>query len=595
MAVDVTQEEKEIWIPYPLRAWFWIPFVLLLALGAIALEVALKLTKKNNGWPTGDGFEQAGILHYVYTLPPVAIAAFIVAMWTWTDIEIKKLQPYVDLVHGDSPPHRSLLLDYTRSNNFLVWTTATSNKHYLVAIASLMVVLSLSFQPLAAALLVVRDTYWQEPDVIMNSLAAVGLNQNLQFTDLTSFLTAAGFAAASVLYRLDTPPFILGQYTVAPFELPQNIAENGTIFANTTALKSDAGCTAISVNMTELEDGSDGWVNSMNYNGCSLSWQVDKNATTLFGTDTPNCVNPVPPQFSPVVFWFFTYAPSAKASATICYPTFTLWDVNVNVDLATGNLTKVRELRPFTSNSNFSMFSGNVTGPPLNGRAYNGIQFNLTNPDRFVLAREDATQLQMPAAVYQAAVQSPEGLIASFDAGRFVDLSNKVYSMYMTLIAREVYFLPTTQPMTLQVTTIQKRLWLGDTAVHLLATGMLLLSFFATIVQVYHRDDRRNLRLKHEPGTIAGAVSIGGQTGMGELLAGRQRAKDMNEALHDKKFRIDPRTMKIVMEGENGYEYAASPGDRRKSIFASLQNQNLGRRFSFRPSGPLLSPNQPAS
>lgn len=58
----------------------------------------------------------------------------VVAMWAWTDIEIKKIQvclatifkyffhaptdlpfkPYVDLVHGNSPPHRSLLLDYTR-------------------------------------------------------------------------------------------------------------------------------------------------------------------------------------------------------------------------------------------------------------------------------------------------------------------------------------------------------------------------------------------------------------------------------------------------------------------------------------------------
>ncbi len=26
----------------------------------------------------------------------------------------QNFKPYVDLVHGDSPPHRSLLLDYTR-------------------------------------------------------------------------------------------------------------------------------------------------------------------------------------------------------------------------------------------------------------------------------------------------------------------------------------------------------------------------------------------------------------------------------------------------------------------------------------------------
>ena len=38
----------------------------------------------------------------------------IVAMVARTDIEIKKMQPYIDLVEGDSPPQMSLLLDYTR-------------------------------------------------------------------------------------------------------------------------------------------------------------------------------------------------------------------------------------------------------------------------------------------------------------------------------------------------------------------------------------------------------------------------------------------------------------------------------------------------
>lgn len=116
---------------------------------------------------------------------------------------------------------------------------------------------------------------------------------------------------------------------------------------------------------------------------------------------------------------------------------------------------------------------------------------------------------------------------------------------------------------------------------------MLLLAFFGTIVHLFHRSDRRNLRLRHEPGTIASAVSIGAQTGMGNLLAGMQRSKDISEALENKKFRIDPQTMKIIMEGEEGYEYAASPVERRRSIFGALQGQSrLSRRFSKPPSMP---------
>ncbi|KAG6841002.1 hypothetical protein C0991_002782 [Blastosporella zonata] len=141
--------------------------------------------------------------------------------------------------------------------------------------------------------------------------------------------------------------------------------------------------------------------------------------------------------------------------------------------------------------------------------------------------------------------------------------------------------------------TLNPFVFTSSTAVHLLATAMLLLAFFGSIVHVFHRADRRKLRLRHEPGTIASAVSIGAQTGMGNLLAGRQDEKDMADVLSNKKFRIDPRTMKIIMEGEEGYEFAASPMDRRKSVFATLQAQRgLSKRFSVW-SKPSSTPNSP--
>ncbi|KAG6876440.1 hypothetical protein C0993_003142 [Termitomyces sp. T159_Od127] len=450
-------------------------------------------------------------------------------------------------------------------NNFIVWTNAASNRHYLVALTSLMVLLSLLFQPLSAALLVVKDTYLPLPDVTLNTTSAIGLNHDLQYLDLTSFVTAAGFASASVLYNLPDPSFIHEQYTVAPFE----------------------------VDMAKHDDGS-GWNNSAKFNDCTISWSVDKSAVNLFGVNTTDCSQSNLAWFKPVVFWFFTYEPIANASATFCFPNISLWDVNVNVDLATGNLTKVLELRPFSSSSNFSSLSGNVTGDPLFGRAYNGVQFNVTNTtiaidttnainitDPFVLDRQTATRIQLPAAVFQAAVQSPQGLIGSFESDKFVDLSTSVYQTYLALIARNVYFLPHNESLTVQVKTFQSRVWLSSIATHILAASMLVLALCAGIIHIFHRVERRRLRLRHEPGTIASAVSIGAQTGMGELLAGRHRQEEIKEVLSNKKFRIDPRTMKIIMEGEEGYESAASPMNRRRSVFAALQTQGmLGGRLS---------------
>lgn len=101
--------------------------------------------------------------------------------------------------------------------------------------------------------------------------------------------------------------------------------------------------------------------------------------------------------------------------------------MTASVDIATGNVTDITPLQPFTSASNFSSLAANITGDPLDGRLYNGIQFDLENPDVFVQRRLEALQLQLPAAMYQAAVQSQPGLVGSFDEDRFVSIANHVY------------------------------------------------------------------------------------------------------------------------------------------------------------------------
>jgi hypothetical protein len=74
---------------------------------------------------------------------------------------------------------------------------------------------------------------------------------------------------------------------------------------------------------------------------------------------------------------------------------------------------------------------------------------------------------------------------------------------------------------------------------------MLVLAFIGTIVQLLHRADRRDLPLGLPPGTIASAVSVGGQTGVGAVLSGRQKEEDVQQALGNRRFRMDPRTMKV--------------------------------------------------
>ncbi|KAI0689567.1 hypothetical protein BC835DRAFT_1418450 [Cytidiella melzeri] len=600
------------WIPIPLRPAFWIPLVILMAAGGIAFEVALSFSNKNHapilglGWSTKGSFtSQGGFLHYVYTFPPVAISMILAGLWAWTDIEIRRMQPYVDLAKGNAPPQRSLLLDYTRNHTLYVWSVAARNHHYLVTLASVLVIITFCFQPLSAALFNVQDVFWLEPRSTSTSLASIGLNQDANFQDLSSFLTAAGYASANVRYGVGDPAFVYQEYTIAPFLMPSGIS-NGTVTANTTAVQSQPNCVGPdggSVSLNQLGNGS--WNNTASFNGCSFSWSVNKTAVNLFGVnpvpDTSECASltAIPEEYRPVIFWFFTYQPSAMASISMCSPSLTFLDVTASIDIASSNVTSLDILGPIGSHvTTLQEFSGNVTGDPLDGRAYNGMFFAIDNLDAFAVQRQNAIQLSLPAAVFQAAQNSPGGLTAAFENNQFANLSASVYATYLALVAKTVYFLDFQQPIAIDTQTIHKRLFLSNVAVHLLCSAMFVLAIFGTILHIWHRHDSSILRLTHAPGTIASAVSLGGKTGLGEVLAGRLRQEDMLEVLQHKRFRIDTRTMKIIMDGEEGYEDATSPEAYRTTFGLGPVGEwsaEVGKRFSRRLSrrAPVVEGHEP--
>lgn len=80
-------------------------------------------------------------------------------------------------------------------------------------------------------------------------------------------------------------------------------------------------------------------------------------------------------------------------------------------------------------------------------------------------------------------------------------------------------------------------------------------------VQIFHRRSRQKLHLHHTPGTIASAISFSAGPNLIKFL--NDHDEEDIDALGDRHFRIDPRTMQILMEGDNGYDEAVSPNPRR--------------------------------
>ncbi|EJD54729.1 hypothetical protein AURDEDRAFT_110239 [Auricularia subglabra TFB-10046 SS5] len=550
-------------IPLGLRRWFAIAFVSFIVAVAIALEVALSFSKRNKGWGTSQSrSSQDGILHFVYTLPPIAIAMIIVTGWKSTDQGIKKMQPYIDLAHGNAAAEKSLLLDYTSSPDIIVWMSAFANRHYLVAVSALVLLFSLAAQPLSGALFVVRDIWFTFPGVPVDSVRVVGLNPDA--SNLAPFVTAAGFAESKALYNVSMPAFVKSNWLVADFNvLPiRQQFKNGTVIVNTTAIDTSANCVkADSVRVSAADTGSFTLVNlAVSGSGCASTFSVDTSSSTQFGVTSLNC-GPLPATQKPVAFWVMDVTTATSSSPTvavaICTPRMRILRATASVDIYTGLLPGVAERTddPYTIHNN-------VTDAPLNGNPLNGIFFELpADADEVQRGRISAITQGLPSAILQMSAQPGGGGTAGLiekSGEKFAQLADQVYTLYLTLVAKEMYFITSgSSTLSSEVRTWQKRLCMSEPATHILAVGLFVLAITASLVHIAHARLRAPVTLAHDPGTLATALA---------LASGHEHMPDARSVLKKRRFRIDPQTGLLVEEGQQGFEDAISP-DPRQSRF----------------------------
>ncbi|GJJ15219.1 hypothetical protein Clacol_009495 [Clathrus columnatus] len=515
------------WSPVTLRSIFYIPLLLFMIAAAVALEVALHFSQKKNGWAT---------------LPPVGVAMVIVALWAWTDLDIRRQQPYIDLARGNAPASKSLLLDYSGKHPALVTYNAMHHNHYIVAISSILVLIGLALQPLAAALFTVKSVYGNGPDLTVTNLQTPGLVDT--FSDFTAFYIAAGFTGSSILYNVSPPQFVNEDWVIAALTLPDTkVISNGTLSARTTGVHSLANCEAPdTINLDSLNGtsftltGSSGDCNAsipITTAGVFPSVQANIVGATCAGSGSSSSV-----QFGPVAFWtFFQQANDGQAPQTslvFCRPTISVMNVQATVQLPTGQLIDVTPI---------SNFSSNITDPngPLNGQPLNGVVFNLTGADPGTIMRSQATRTALSTAIIIQTESLPGGLQAQLsNQAMMVNTTQLLYQRYMSTAAKENYFLP--QQSTLRVTTMT-----------------FVSRLFIVLVHYFHARSRDRVILLREPGTIASAAAYTARSNIADFMDPYADGAALNRLLKDKRFRIDKATGRIVMEGDYGYDDLLSP------------------------------------
>jgi hypothetical protein len=271
---------------------------------------------------------------------------------------------------------------------------------------------------------------------------------------------------------------------------------------------------------------------------------VDHNTPTEFEAFLAECDTDtsVPVEFRQVVFWFYTSTPRPLVSAVFCKPSIELWNVTAVFNLATNppHITSITPLQRITT-------VASITGPPQNGRAYNGIEFDDLSQDYFSLQRQNATRVQLPAAVLQIAESTGE-----FTRDRFTNLTNVVYGTYLRVLAKSVYFLRDDSTMPVHISLYQKRVWLSAPAVHVLAVSLFILAITSTALHLRDRRTRAKLHSWPKPGSIAAAMQLGVGTELARLMLLHGSDPAALDAIYStRRFGIDQRTLKITMDNES--------------------------------------------
>ncbi|KAF8259241.1 hypothetical protein EI94DRAFT_1616713 [Lactarius quietus] len=531
--------------PVPLRFWVVALGCGLLTFLGVALEVALRISNKNDGFfvPQKNvfSFVSTGFLTSFFPSLIFGPLAMMVHSFDWA---IRMWNPYLILSRGNASADETLLVDYIADSRIFITINALKFKHRFVLVSGITTLATLLFQPLAGAIFSVRQLPNSAASTVQ-SIRTFGLTPNVN--NLNAFAAAAGYAEASVYNNLGAPPFTcfapgLG-WATAEFVFPTDAYLNGSMTVNTTGIVTTANCAVPNQFSVNSSIATNWTVTTTSVEGCTVHASFDpNNSDQQYGVlNVPNCgSNSTDPTFQPVVFWFWRQEPNSGA-AVFCEPRIQLHDLTAFASLNNGTLTNIVPIDDYPA-------ANNISGPPLNGIPYNGVIFN-SSTDINVQARATSIRSGIPNAIFRLAQQSPGGLDFAFQNPiAFVNYTAQVYTQHLSLATTSNYFLPSNNTVPSVLTQLVPRLYVEPLATHTLSSICLLSSAIIFTLHFLHLRERRPIYLAHPPGSIGSAVALTSHSGFGELLLPYDDYTTFSRALAPLRFSLDRRTGAIVVD-----------------------------------------------
>jgi hypothetical protein len=105
-------------------------------------------------------------------------------------------------------------------------------------------------------------------------------------------------------------------------------------------------------------------------------------------------------------------------------------------------------------------------------------------------------------------------------------------------------------------------------AVHILAVVLIIAGIVGMALHYLHFQLRKGVKLYAQPGTIASAASITGDSGLAALVKPGFTEEQLRDALRGRKFMVD-HTGRVALQHDNGFG-PERPLEKRKSVYGAL-------------------------
>ncbi|KAH8105256.1 hypothetical protein BXZ70DRAFT_1043109 [Cristinia sonorae] len=571
------ERRPERFEPFVLKPWVAFGVATLMVVFGVAISVVYNISKRNQGQdgnidhdltppdltlrlgfpvPQKNVFQGVASTSFLTSFFPTLLIIPMVFAWHVTDQRLRSFHPYVILAQGNARAENSLLLNYTTMNQLSAFWSSMRKGHWLILVSMLTAVITNLLQPFAGALLSVKPIPSSQITTVP-SATALGLSPDVK--TLNAFLSAAGFTEAAAFQGLPDPPFVRNNWASAQIKLPENPGLNASMILNTFGIRTNTNCVNPTTLTLAIGSSTSYSITATTSTGCSANVTFNPaSADQQYGSvavSTPAACGvaaDTTEEFLPVMFWFFhlkdgTNTPQAKAC--ICSPTINVFNVEAKVNLNNGSLADVKILSAYTT-------PNNVTGGTQAGRAFNGVALQSLATDQFVSARATAIAAGLPGAILRLASQS--GLQQFFDSeDAFLNLTTQIYTQHLSVSAKSIYFVQTTDPILAIKTSLVERILVDELAAIALSILLILTGLVGLTIHTLHLRLRRRtkLHLTSEPGSIASALALTSRSGFGELLVPYDDEDSIARKLRGLRFMLDGRTGAIVaLESEEGSE-----------------------------------------